>query len=130
MKERVPENIQVHCKPGGGRSAEGSNSLSNGGLCVECGVTGDFCGYHGIRPKEVSLCVACAEQQIDVWVINLEGQIGGGIVTSDLKEAQETITVIMDEMAKQDIGDVDAYTISKKQMSRLQVMSLPEFQGF
>lgn len=93
--------------------------------CAECGTTGDFCGYHGIRPANVSLCLACAEQKIDVWAITLSDCDSGGIVSSSLDEAINTITAIVGEMDHE-----DGYTIQKKQMSRLEVLSIPEFQGF
>ncbi len=46
-------------------------------VCAECGVTGDFCGYHNLGSEKKSLCVACAEAEITVWTITLADYEGG-----------------------------------------------------
>lgn len=94
-------------------------------LCAECRVSGDFCGYHGLGREEISLCVACAEQEIDVWTITLAVCESGGVTAPSLKEAIDTVSAIVGEMDYE-----DGYTIHKKKMSRLQVVTMPEFQGF
>lgn len=98
-------------------------------LCADCGLAGDYCGYHQLGSQKISLCCACAEREVTVWQITLAGEDSGGIVHQTLDEAIETMTVIMKEMADQDDG-CDIYSIHKQKMSRLQVVAMPEFQGF
>lgn len=92
--------------------------------CAECGLTGDFCGYHNLGSQKVSLCLACAETEVDVWRISLHGE-GGGCVAPTITEAVDSITALIGEM---DNGD--GYDISKERLSKLSVVGMSEFQGF
>jgi len=96
--------------------------------CSNCGVTGDFCGYHHLSRDKISLCVACAEQDIDVLQITLAGEKTGGIITPSIEEAIETMSAIIREMKDAEVGD--GYTVWKRSMRRLLVVTTPEFQGF
>ena len=104
-------------------------STEAGLCCADCGVTGDYCGYHQLGSQKISLCVTCAEREVTVWHITLADEDSGGIVHQTINKAIETMTVIIREMENQD-DDSDSYSIHKQKMSRLEVVTMPEFQGF
>ena len=99
-------------------------SLNHYSKCSECGLEGDFCGYHNLGVENKSLCMACAEAPVEVYRIALHGE-GGGCVAPTLLEAIDTITALVGEMDS-DTG----YDIGMEKMTRKEVVAMPEFQGF
>lgn len=91
--------------------------------CNECGLGGHFAGYHMVGKDRKSLCVACAEQEIEVYKIT-EAVPGNAFCLRDLNEAMESIKAV--EWC--DSGD--GYAITKQSMSLVKYESLEEFQGF
>lgn len=91
--------------------------------CSECGLKGDFAGYHNVGRDGKTLCVACAEKEIEVYKIT-EAVPGNGFFLRDIKEAIENIRTV------EDADPGDGYTITKETMSLLNYEAMEEFQGF
>jgi hypothetical protein len=92
--------------------------------CINCGLVGYFAGYHNLDKGRVSLCVTCAEEPIEVFQIRTEDSSGFFETTQSGFEG--AIGSLVSEM---DIED-DHYWVKKKIMTRLAVITSPEFEGF
>jgi hypothetical protein len=105
-------------------SGEGLDMEYEQSICAVCGLVGDFCGYHHLGPKKLSLCISCAETKVDVYKITLCGE-SAGLIIETTAEAVDTIKVLIEEMS---YGD--GYSITKENLKRLLIVNLPEFSGF
>lgn len=94
-----------------------------GSKCAECGLEGNFAGYHHLGKNKKSLCMACAEQDIEVYKIS-EADPGNHFFVKDLGEALENIKAV------KYCEDGNGYTIVKESMTLARYESLEEFQGF
>jgi len=94
--------------------------------CANCGLEGCFCGYYPVGPDKLSLCVKCAEAEIPVWRIGVQGDCKGELIVGDIKAVCEELTVLLGEATDKGEG----YTVTLDRMPRLNFMNLGEFEGF
>ena len=97
--------------------------MDNTTVCSECGLIGDFAGYHQVGRDRKSLCMACAEAGIDVYKIS-EADPHNYFFVRNIDDAMSEIRTV----ESCDVGD--GYRITKERMSLLKYEALEEFQGF
>jgi len=93
--------------------------------CEECGLEGNFAGYHGVGPKSVSLCMACAEATVHMWRIRQRDENSGGYYAHSQDDALAELDILLKE---DEVGGGYSVTIEEKTI--FEKYSMTEFHGF
>ena len=71
-----------------------------GVACDNCGITSNFCGYHFLGPRKISLCLTCGDQDVEVIGITIPGE--AGFFEKSLDSALEALRGLVDDMNFED----------------------------
>lgn len=91
--------------------------------CNACGCSINVIGYNLLNKEKPALCVACANEKIEVYEIKLGDT---GFFETSQTGFEAAIGSIVSAM---DIDD-EPYIVRKKLLTRREVLEAQEFEGF